>query len=128
LGLAALAAAFLVLPLRGGRDPSPPTASSGLALEREILYESIHDLDHDFETGKIDAVDFRALRDELRAEAIALMRQERASVPDSRPSQEGPLKAVPGPSACPTCGAAVEISWGFCAGCGGGLEQKQEPA
>ncbi len=128
LGLAALAAVFLVRPLRDKNDTRTPTASSGLALEREILYESIHDLDHDFETGKIDAVDFRALRDELRADAIALMRQERATVPDRRLAPQGPLAAVPGPNVCPTCGAAIEISWSFCAGCGGGLDPKQESA
>ena len=126
-GLAALAATFLVLPLRGDREASAPTATSGLALEREILYESIHDLDHDFETGKIDAVDFQTLRDELRADAIALMHQERASVPDKGLAREAALRAVPEPGTCPNCGIAIKSSWHFCSGCGGKLEPVQEP-
>jgi hypothetical protein len=57
-----------------------------------------------------------------------LMRQERATVPDRRLSPQGTFTAGPGPSVCPTCGAAIEIRWSFCAGCGGGLDPKQEPA
>ena len=117
LALAALAALFLVTPLREARGSSAPTPSSELALEREILYESIHDLDHDFETGKINEGDFRAMRDELRASAIALMRAE------THPEAEAAQAPV-----CPTCGVVVDGRWRFCSECGGDLAPGQEPA
>ncbi len=131
LALAGLAAFFMVSPLRGRTGPGPAVASSELALEREILYESIHDLDHDFETGKIDDADFRVLREELRGDAIALMREERLAASKDRGGAAGPrIAAVPGPESvatCPGCGIAIQGSWSFCAGCGSGLEAGQEP-
>jgi hypothetical protein len=132
LVLAGLAAFFMVSPLRGRTGPGPAVASSELALQREILYESIHDLDHDFETGKVDDADFRVLREELRGDAIALMREERLAASKDPGAAAGPrIAAVPGPESaatCPGCGIAIQGSWSFCAGCGSGLEAEQEPS
>ena len=129
LALAGLAAFFMVSPLRGRTGPSPAVVSSELALERAILYESIHDLDHDYETGKLDDADFRVLREELRADAIALMREERLAASKDSGGAAG-LRIVAGPESaptCPGCGIAIEDSWSFCSGCGSGLEAGQEP-
>ena len=122
--LAALAALFLVTPLRTDRGAATSTGTSGLTLEREILYESIHDLDHDFETGKIDKNDYDVLRDELRGDAIALMRKERSGAPGIAPPAPGADEARAESASglrCPTCGVGVEAGWSFCAGCGSGL-------
>ena len=131
LVLAALAAFFMASPLRGRAGPSAWVADSELALERESLYESIRDLDHDFETGKLDDADFRALRAELRAEAIELMREERRTAGMDAGEAPGPmLTAVPDPGsapACPACGIVIQSSWSFCAECGNGLDADQEP-
>ncbi len=131
LALAGLAAFFMVSPLRGRTGPSPAVVTSELALERAILYESIHDLDHDYETGKLDDADFRVLREELRADAIALMREERLAASEDSGGATGPrIAAVPGPESpptCPSCGIAIQGSWSFCSGCGSGLEAGQEP-
>ena len=82
-GFAALAAAgaiaFLIAPLRGGRQPEDgaETRAARLAAEREGVYASIRDLDEDFETGKLSEQDHTALRAELRAQAVRLLQRER---------------------------------------------------
>ena len=121
--LAGMAALFLVSPLRKGAEPETKEEISELTVEREALYESIRDLDHDFETGKLDENDFRTLRDELRGRAIALMRQEQdgaSAVPDLTARAAEPL--------CPGCGARVKNHWSFCSECGHGLQSDREPA
>ncbi len=133
LGLVLVAAAagagFLLQPLRGAsrRAATSPDAAerSSLAREREGVVESLRDLDHDFETGKIESGDYEALRATLRAQAVELMRREREET--ERPVREveppSPSASVPeAPSRfCPHCGAAAEADWRFCAVCGGRL-------
>jgi hypothetical protein len=108
-GFAALAAAgaiaFLIAPLRGGRQ-QPETAETRagrLAAEREVVYASIRDLDEDFETGKLTEQDHAALRGELRAQAVRLLRAEREAA------------AATG---CASCGAELSRDASFCPGCG----------
>jgi hypothetical protein len=77
--VAAGAIAFLIAPLRGGRQPedTTETRAARLAAEREVVYASIRDLDEDFETGKLTSQDHAALRAELRAQAVRLLQTER---------------------------------------------------
>ena len=122
LGLAALAAFFLFTPLRSQGASSEPTDHSEWAAEREVLYESIRDLDHDFETGKVEEADYQVMRGELRNHAIDLMREEK-----QRSSSEA-LPARENARACPSCGAIAPENWKFCAECGSDLETGKEPA
>nr|MCS5635581.1 zinc ribbon domain-containing protein [Myxococcota bacterium] len=122
LFLAALAAFFLFGPLRGRREANKPASRSDWAVEREVLYESIRDLDHDFETGKIDEADYGVMRAELRSHAIELMREEKQGPPSE------PLAARTIGRACPSCGAAAQVAWRFCAECGSDLDPGKEPA
>jgi hypothetical protein len=83
LALGALASlAFLAAPLRGRRQGEPTRATSQAALERESVYAAIRDLEHDFETGKLTEADYESFRRELRARAVALLREEQKPAPD----------------------------------------------
>ncbi|MDE0885300.1 MAG: zinc ribbon domain-containing protein [Myxococcota bacterium] len=126
--MAGIAALFLALPLRTRRTRPAPKEVSELTLKREILYESIRDLDIDFETGKIDEADFKLVREELRADAIALMRQEKLGETESPEAGAPvtPVKADPG-DFCPGCGVAVGTGWSFCSACGHGLGTETPP-
>jgi hypothetical protein len=118
LGVLALAAAgsvaFLLGPLwRTGPTRAAPAAPE-VRSEREALYDAIQDLDHDYETGKIEEADHRSLREELRARAVALLRAERAG-------EAAPKLAAAGPPACAACGAASREGDRFCSHCGAAL-------
>ena len=140
---AALAIAYLVAPLRRSQV-APAEESAALAAarrERDALYAAIADLDDDFETGKISDEDHRALRDDLRLRAVALMRVERAAGARGEPAPEprgrvaaGSSSAAPvvtptagtgtGTPGCPACSAPVGSADRFCAQCGAPLSPR----
>jgi len=112
---------FLLAPLRGGDDEAAfadDDAAPRARDEREHLYESIRDLDHDYETGKLDEEGWRSLRGELRARAVTLLAEERAHAEASPPA--APAAPAP-PATCRTCGAEPRPGDRFCAGCGAPL-------
>ena len=78
LAVAVLAAvvAFLVLqPLRGptAAEP-PPDRRADLDAAKEAKYREIKDAELDFRMGKLSEADWRLLDRELRAQAIAILR------------------------------------------------------
>jgi hypothetical protein len=121
-GVAALAAAaviaFLIAPLRGGRqqqEETGETRAGRLAAEREVVYASIRDLDEDFETGKLTSQDHAALRGELRAQAVRLLQAEREAAPATA-------------CGCAACGAKLPQDARFCPGCGVSLAEPEGTA
>lgn len=130
LGFGLLAAgvtfAFLLGPLRNVRPEATraPSRADELAAEREAVYGVIRDLDEDFETGKLSAEDYAAMRGEQRARAVTLLGQQRAALQE--PAQ-APAKASAQPSAsettrearfCTACGEALPARARFCPQCG----------
>lgn len=75
------AALFLMTPLRAAarREQTIDPVRAQLEADQDAIYASINDLEHDFETGKLEEEDYQQMLGELRAEAIALLRTERAS-------------------------------------------------
>jgi hypothetical protein len=106
-------AAFLSAPLlRPSGTVVAWEAESPARREREVVIAAIRDLDHDYETGKVSEVDHRLLREDLRARAVALLREEReAKPPEVKPSETTP------PS-CQSCGTEPRDGDRFCARCG----------
>ncbi len=115
----ALACLFLIRPLQQNTQEIREADDEGdISYARSLVYASIHDLDHDFETGKILEADYHTMRSQLRQSAIELLRSERqpqAPVQDIRPSD----------AFCPACGARVDRGGRFCSHCGGGLTPQQ---
>ena len=119
---ACIAAWFMVTPLRepeAGAEREPDDTST--RNQREAIYEAIRDLDHDFETGKLSEEDHRGMRAELRAEALAWMRQE--ARPD--PAQPGSREPLDPPAQCAECGAASQPNWSFCSHCGARMDAEE---
>jgi len=128
------AAWVLAAPLRGRERPPAPVADASRS-EREMIYEAIRDLDHDLDTGKIDAEDHAEMRARLRADAIELVRRERAAQAPatetavkqsnaacaSAPDAKAEAKPTSG-AFCPSCGGRTEPHWRFCSHCGAELE------
>jgi hypothetical protein len=130
IALTALATWFIVAPLRRtivDEDDSQNQALTNLALERENVYDSIRDLQADFEMGKIDAEDYERIQKELRSEAVELLRRARAREAAPAAATAAPVAAAPGNegeshSACPACQGQLDPSWRFCSHCGHALE------
>ena len=146
---AAAAALYLIAPLRSARrrEDEGDHALAALREEREAIYTAIADLEHDYETGKLEEADYTAMRERFRAQAIELMRAEQAHAkaegvaPGTAEAQaDGDPPAAPAPapdpssaegvaspsaaptgSFCPSCGERVDPRWRFCSHCGGGL-------
>jgi hypothetical protein len=117
LAIGLFGVAFLTGPLRtpSEEEATAPEASPSRR-ERDSVVEAIHDLDHDYETGKVSETDYESFREELRARALALLREERLA-------QRREHAPVPTPAACPTCAAAHRPGDRFCAQCGAPVER-----
>jgi len=116
-GIAALA--FLLAPLRDD-DEDDQSADSGPSMERQAIYKAIDDLDEDLATGKLSTEDHARMREELRARAVALLRNER----------DGPRTPSPPPPTvayCSRCGAKVQTGDRFCSQCGKALPTGTNP-
>lgn len=135
---AAAGAFFLFAPLRiTTRDVIVRESRlDRIQAERELIYSAIRDLDHDFETAKLEEDDYTKMRDGLRRQAIELLRSEREAA-----AQEGQQAEPTGPAQitsvaatseprtgayCPSCGGSVTASWRFCSHCGGDLNRAEE--
>lgn len=103
----ALAALALAGPLRGAPRPSAEggESESPAEREREALLAALGDLEHDFETGKLDPADYAGMRADLESRSAVL------KPPAPAPGEIGPLL-------CPGCGHAPGAGDRFCARCG----------
>ena len=80
LALVLLAAVFAVLayPLYQSRPPlefAPAGTLNDLLAQRDGVYATLRDLDLDYQLGKLDAVDYQALREKYLARASVLLQQ-----------------------------------------------------
>ncbi len=107
---ALLAIGFLVAPLRGAPEARREQAMPGshLADEREAVLATIRSLEDDVETGKLSRDEHEVLRQELRAKAVSLLRDERAAQSATAPA--APL--------CAACGVQLPADARFCPQCG----------
>lgn len=113
--LALLAAAGgLVLVLFVGRPVASVTRArsevrdDAEAAEKEALFAALHDLEHDYETGKLSTEDRDRLREELRREAAQAIARARTAAAAGRAET---------PAAC-SCGQRISAGDRFCSGCG----------
>ncbi len=129
--LAALGIWFIVSPLvRGRSSEAGRLEQARIRSERELIYESIRDLEHDFETQKIEETEYQAMRTELRTRALSLLGQER----DAKQQQQAEPRTDPGaqtiaeqaPDRCKGCDAPLDASWRFCPSCGASPERSAD--
>jgi hypothetical protein len=112
-----LAAFSLAGPLRAAPAGAPaetPELESAAQREREALSSALGDLEHDFETGKLDAADYARMGEELRGRVHQLLEVERARAPDAAPPE-------PEARRCPGCAREAAAEDAFCARCGAKL-------
>ena len=73
--LAVLVALVVLRPLRAGPEPDAPDRRADLEAAKEAKYREIRDAELDYRMGKLSEPDWRALDGELRAQAIAILKQ-----------------------------------------------------
>ena len=96
--------------------------------ERELIYQSIRDLELDFETSKIEESEYQAMHSELRARALHLLQQARDTKPP-QPHSAPDLVEPKTPELCNGCGTKLQAGWRFCPSCGAPPEgQAGDPA
>ena len=116
--LALFACLLFLLPALFDRQTRLPQSNSDeippLQQERRATVEALRDLEHDFETGKLEKQDYQNMRDELRQRAMTLREKEL--------SQQ---QSTPPPSIinCPACKSTTQQQDRFCAQCGQPLEE-----
>ncbi len=76
LVLAALVAVLVLRPFKAGEGVAPGSSARRADLEaaKEAKYREIRDAELDFRMGKLSEADWRGLDAELRAQAIAILR------------------------------------------------------
>jgi hypothetical protein len=77
LVLAVLAALVIASPLRRGPtvDAREDERRAALEAAKEAKYREIRDAELDYRVGKVSEADFRATDRELRAQAVAILRE-----------------------------------------------------
>lgn len=105
-----LLGAVLIGPLL---DRQPSTGPAGPADRLATAIEALRELEFDHETGKLDDADYRALRAEYAAEALAA----RDAGAEVRSEQASSGEAA-GRTVCGVCGARVPADARFCSRCG----------
>jgi cytochrome c-type biogenesis protein CcmI len=135
LGAVLLVAAvvlFILQPMLSGqraslhRELDEPTEAES---RRRVTLLALRDVEYDFATGKLDENDYRSLKRELAAEALAALDEAQAEIdagPAGAPPEledeiarlRGGLRAG---TTCGRCGTANDAESRFCAYCGTAL-------
>ncbi len=99
-----------------------------LNLQKEGLYTAIHDLDFDYQTGKVDQQDYAELRSQLEGEAIETLREldqidPLAALDETLERRIASLRAAPAEATLSThvgsaCGTDYPHDARFCIICG----------
>ena len=155
-GILMLAIAVFVVayPLfQGAAVPSRLTGASSdedlaeLLIRRDATYVALKELDLDHGMGKLSPVDYQALRDEYRAEAVVILQEldsrqagARVRVAEKRAMEREIEQEVEreiaarrrqrrrqrrGPARCPGCGVDIQPGDRFCRRCGAALRGEQ---
>lgn len=134
---------YVVSPyLRGSGSSRLPAASpdsrAALRVLRDELFAAIVALDFDRDVGKLDEDEYRLERDDLKRQAMAVLRllddADSVAERDSEVTRSAGAPTVTSPAgdgarelACASCGARVEAEDRFCAACGRPRSSPEEP-
>jgi hypothetical protein len=104
-----------------GRSAAEPIEESPAKL---ALAGALHDLEHDFETGKLSPDDRDRLREDLEREAVTSLARERGQLAAAREPESaavGPDAIAPDAARSCDCGRVAAAADRFCASCGKAL-------
>ncbi len=96
---------------------------------KRVALLALRDVEYDFLAGKLDENDYRSLKAELTAEALAALEADEAARGGDAATAETDLEAeiaviragLAAGELCDTCGYALEEGSRFCSSCGAAL-------
>jgi hypothetical protein len=116
--LALLVGALVIHPIYARRAALLSDVAPGRVLDAEarkrVALTSLKEVEYDYAAGKLDEADYRAMREQLSAEAVWALHAAEAVSGPAAPVAEGPAAAHP-------CGFVNPGGSRFCAGCGARL-------
>ena len=135
LGVALVTAAvvlFILQPVVKGIHASLEREDDELTeteARKRVALLALRDVEYDFLAGKLDEDDYRSLKGELTAEALAALEADEASregnafvVDDALEAEIATIRRGLGTgAACPTCAFANEDGSRYCSACGQAL-------
>ncbi len=138
LGVALVTAAvvlFLLQPVVKGIHASLEREDDELTdaeARKRVALLALRDVEYDFLAGKLDEADYRSLKSELTAEALAALEADEAARDGTAPEAEDDLEdeitrireALRRGLACPKCAYSNEKGSRFCSACGHALADR----
>jgi len=96
-----------------------------LWLQKEQIYDSLKDLEMDYETGKISQVDYEEMKTNYKTEAISILKAidiekgiKPSKINKQKPSRTAKKTAHGKTVFCPECGTKNLQTYKFCLNCG----------
>jgi cytochrome c-type biogenesis protein CcmH/NrfG len=137
LGVALVTAAvllFLLQPVVKGIHASLEREDDELTeteARKRVALLALRDVEYDFLAGKLDEADYRSLKSELTAEALAALEADEAAKGAGRASVAPDLEAeiarirkgLRSGAACPVCSFTNDDGSRFCSACGSALAE-----
>ena len=132
IAIAAIVVIYIFRPLFGNHGQIRPRhgGRTGKLLEdRELLYDTIRELDFDYRMGKVEEDDYQAARSRYQTRAVELMKtidQINGQSETSEQKIEQEIAALRGSqnrkkgkkNSCSNCGASAPSNARFCPQCG----------
>jgi len=131
--LIAAVALFIAAPLSddafGGRSAVGDAAMERREHQHALALQALRDLEFDYAMGKLDADDYRGLREKLENRALAAMSGQETTrrqplldraAPAGVSQPNAPARAVG--NFCTQCGKTTGSARNFCANCGAAFE------
>ena len=97
---------------------------------RRVALLALRDVEYDFQTGKLDQDDYRTMKRQLSAEALAAMKAlEEEGAQESLEAEIAAVRqGLRSGLVCGDCGQWNPQGSRFCGGCGSAMGERQEPA
>lgn len=123
---------FILQPVLQGRWASLEQQDDEMTeaeARRRVSLLALRDAEYDYETGKLDEADYKAMKRQLSAEALAALKAlEESDQPDALEAEIAAVRAelaVKGPGRCPACRHRNPAGSRFCGACGTSLAREE---
>ena len=125
--------AFILTPLVQGRRAPLEREDDELTdaqAARRVALLALRDVEYDYHTGKLDETDYRAMKRQLSAEALAAMKAlEEDGAQEALEAEIAEMRqGLRAGQVCETCGYRNPEGSRFCGACGSALHTSPAPA